>query len=95
MLLKGSFVNRKARRCRRAVNDDRPRSPTPSGALICLEEPTKGMVEAARSAGKWDYNGRRYHRLQIRTIGDLLAKRGFEPPAPVQPLNWEPGRLPL
>jgi hypothetical protein len=54
------------------------------------------MSEAARSAGKWLYNGREYDRVQIRTVGDLLAKRGFETPAAVQPLDWErQGRLPF
>ena len=54
------------------------------------------MSEAARSAGKWLYNGREYDRVQIRTVGDLLAKRGFETPAAVQTLDWErQGRLPF
>lgn len=66
------------------------------GGFICLESPTKGMVEAARSAGRWEYHGQNYDRVQIRTVGDLLAKRGFQTPAPVQPLDWErQGRLPF
>ena len=48
------------------------------GGFICLEDPIKGMRQTAGSAGQWEYNGRLYDRVQIRTIGDLLAKRGFE-----------------
>ena len=48
------------------------------------------------SAGEWEHGGRRYERVQIRTVTELLAKRGFETPAPVQPLDWErQGRLPF
>jgi hypothetical protein len=66
------------------------------GGFICQEEPTKGMASAAKDAGRWEYNGREYDRVQIRTVGDLLAKRGFETPVPVQPLDWErQGRLPF
>ena len=66
------------------------------GGFICLEPPTKGMAEAARDAGRWEYSGRQYERVQIRTIAELLAKRGFETPAPVQTLDWErQGRLPF
>ena len=66
------------------------------GGFICLEEPSKGMLQAAGSAGKWEYNGRQYERVQIRSVADLLAHRGFETPAPVQPLDWErQGRLPF
>ena len=66
------------------------------GGFICLEPPTKGMAEAAREAGKWAYNGREYQRVQIRTVEDLLAKRGFEMPAAVQTLDWDrQGRLPF
>ncbi len=56
----------------------------------------KGVMQAAGSAGRWEYNERQYERVQIRTIGDLLAKRWFDTPAPVQPLDWERrGRLPF
>lgn len=66
------------------------------GGFICLEPPTKGMAQAASDAGGWEFNGRRYQRVQIRTVEDLLGRRGFEMPAPVQPLDWErQGRLPF
>ncbi len=44
------------------------------GALITMKEPTKPMREEAAEAGFYDspYGGR-YSRLQILTVGDLLA----------------------
>jgi site-specific DNA-methyltransferase (adenine-specific) len=58
------------------------------GGLICLQEPTKGMLSEAAAAGIYTYQGTDYHRLQIRTIGDLLEGRGFDTPSRVQTLNW-------
>jgi hypothetical protein len=50
------------------------------------------MNEAAQGTGRREANG----GLQIRTVEDLLAKRAFETPVPVQPLDWEwQGRLPF
>jgi len=58
------------------------------GGLICLHEPTKGMrVEEARG-GLWDYLGQPYQRLQIRTVGELLAGKAFNTPSRVQTLDW-------
>jgi DNA modification methylase len=67
------------------------------GGFICLDEKvTQGMKEAARNAGKWTYDEWEYDRVQIRTIADLLAKRGFDTPGRVEPLDWErQGRLPF
>jgi hypothetical protein len=59
------------------------------GGLICLEKPTKGMWQAVADAGMWRHGLFPYPRLQIRTIEDLFAKKGFHTPTPVQPLNWE------
>ncbi|MDQ7794104.1 MAG: site-specific DNA-methyltransferase [bacterium] len=59
------------------------------GGLVCLNEPTRGMREAAGSAGMCDYLGIAYPRLQIRTIGDLLGKQAFSTPSRVQTLDWE------
>jgi hypothetical protein len=59
------------------------------GGFICLEKPTKGMLEEAASAGVYSYNGKDYHRLQIRTIDDLIQGRGFETPSRIETLSWE------
>jgi DNA modification methylase len=61
---------------------------TEMGGLICLQEPTKGMWDACARAGIYTYRGRDYHRLQIRTIDDLLNGKGFDTPSRVQTLNW-------
>ena len=58
------------------------------GGLICLQDPTKGMLKDVADAGVWDYLGRDYHRLQIRTVGELLEGKGFDTPSRVQTLDW-------
>ncbi len=58
------------------------------GGLICLHEPTKGMLSEAASAGIYHYQGTNYDRLQIRTIQELLEGKGFHTPSRVQTLNW-------
>jgi hypothetical protein len=57
--------------------------------FICLEEPTKGMVQAAARAGMYEYRGEQYPRIQIRTVADLLDHKMFETPSRVQALGWE------
>lgn len=51
---------------------------------ICRDEGVKGG-----EAGMYNYLGRDYPRLQIRTIEDLLAKRAFDTPSRVQTMDWE------
>jgi DNA modification methylase len=58
------------------------------GGLICLQHPTKGMLSEAATAGIYTYGGTEYHRLQIRTIQDLLDGNGFDTPSRVQTLSW-------
>lgn len=58
------------------------------GGFICLQEPTKGMISEAAAAGIYNYRGTDYHRLQVRTVEDLLAGRGFDTPSQVQTLDW-------
>ncbi|MDB5371799.1 MAG: mod [Belnapia sp.] len=71
-------------------------SNTELGGFICLEEPTRAMRDAAASSGMYNYQGRAYPRLQLRSIGDLLAGRGFDTPSRVQTLGWQKqGVLPL
>jgi DNA modification methylase len=58
------------------------------GGLICLQQPTKGMERDVADAGVWTYQGRDYHRLQIRTVAELLDGRAFDTPSRVQTLDW-------
>jgi hypothetical protein len=53
------------------------------GVLITMAEPTQPMRTEAASAGFYhsDYFGRDYPRLQIRTVGELLAGKGIDYPA--------------
>jgi DNA modification methylase len=57
------------------------------GGLICLETPTKGMLEEEASGGLYTYQGTNYHRLQIRTIQDLLDGKWFDTPSKVRTLG--------
>ena len=56
--------------------------------FICLEKPTRGMLQEAAEAGIYEYQGKPYERLQIRTIDDLLDGRGFDTPTQVRTLDW-------
>ena len=57
------------------------------GGLICLENPTKGMRDEEASGGIYTYQGRDYHRLQIRTTQDLLDGKWFDTPLMVRTLG--------
>lgn len=59
------------------------------GGMICLQEPTRGMLEEAAKAGRYDYLGTGYDRLQIRTIRELLDGRAFATPSKIETLSWE------
>jgi DNA modification methylase len=59
------------------------------GGFICLQEPTKGMRDAAAAAGLYTYRGQTYPKLQLRSIADLLAGRGFQTPSKVQTMGWQ------
>lgn len=69
---------------------------TELGGLIALQPPTKGMLDEAAKAGIYTYLGREYHRLQIRTIQELLGGKAFDTPSRVQTLDWmKQGVLPI
>ena len=52
------------------------------GVLITMRDPTRPMREEAASAGFYDSAwGTRHPRLQILTVGDLLAGRDIDRPA--------------
>lgn len=57
--------------------------------FICLQEPTKGMKDIAAKGGMIEHEGAKYPRVQIRTVGDLLAGRFFDTPARARTLSWE------
>lgn len=56
--------------------------------FICLAPITPGMKTAAADAGMFKYLGKDYERVQLRTVEDLLAGRGFDTPSKVQTLGW-------
>jgi site-specific DNA-methyltransferase (adenine-specific) len=50
------------------------REKTPIGLFVCLEEPTAPMKKEAAASGLYrGGNGKEYPRLQVLTIGELLA----------------------
>jgi hypothetical protein len=53
------------------------------GVLLTMQEPTRPMREEAASAGFYDSSwGSRHPRLQILTVGELLAGKTIDYPAP-------------
>lgn len=56
--------------------------------FISLGPPTKGMTDVVAKAGLYVYQGQKYDRVQIRTIEDLLAGKGFDTPSKVGTLEW-------
>jgi DNA modification methylase len=59
----------------RALNHVREREGAEIGLLISLEEPTKGMIADAASAGLYESAaGKKYPRIQLLTIEGLLNK---------------------
>ncbi|MGI8575789.1 MAG: DNA methyltransferase, partial [Egibacteraceae bacterium] len=57
------------------------------GLMITLAEPTPGMVETAKQAGSyvWDLTGRRFDRVQIVTVAQLLSGQTLQLPAAFLP----------
>jgi adenine specific DNA methylase Mod len=57
------------------------------GVLITLAEPTKGMLEEARSSGSFDYefSGARFPKIQILTVAELLKGKKPHMPSPINP----------
>ena len=53
------------------------------GVLISIEEPTKPMVTEAAGAGFYTsaFNGQKFPRVQLRTIGQLMAGVAIERPS--------------
>lgn len=57
------------------------------GVLVLFNEPTRGMTEAARAAGGyvWPVNGRRFPKIQIITVAEILAGKRLDMPTPFAP----------
>ena len=57
------------------------------GVLIMMDDPTAGMADAANNSGMYrhEFTGREYPRVQIITVGDLLAGRRVNMPTPFMP----------
>jgi DNA modification methylase len=56
------------------------------GIMVTLNPPTKGMLEAAASAGVYRHvNGRTYPRVQIMAVADLLGGRTPDRPSTLMP----------
>lgn len=60
---------------------------TELGGLICLESPTKGIRQEVADGGRYEYMGKKYDRLQVRTIEDLLNGKYFGMPSVVRTLG--------
>ena len=69
----------------------REREAAEIGILISLEEPTRGMIKDATSAGFYESpNGKKFPRIQLLTIGNLLeGKAHAEHPDYEPDLNFK------
>lgn len=63
------------------------------GVLILMHPPTKGMKDAARTSGvyEWALMGRKYPKVQIITIPDLFGGKAVDIPTPMLPYVKAPG----
>jgi hypothetical protein len=63
--------------------------------FISLEEPTRGIVQDAASAGFYESpNGKKFPRVQLLTIGDLLeGKTRAEHPDYEPDLNFKKAKM--
>jgi hypothetical protein len=57
------------------------------GVFICMTPPTPGMKEVAQKSGayEWPITGKRYPRVQIITVDELLAGKRPDMPTPFIP----------
>lgn len=57
------------------------------GVLVALEEPTRGMTDAAQHAGlyTWPWNGETFPKVQIVTVGELLQGTRLDAPPSLLP----------
>lgn len=57
------------------------------GIFVSLANPTRGMVEAARSSGtfRYEFSGTEYPKIQLLTVADLLGGRRPNMPTPINP----------
>ena len=68
------------------------------GVLISLADSTSAMRSEAADVGFYEFKGKRYPKLQLRSISELLAGRGIEYPPTVdtvfRPTIWPPESIP-
>jgi len=62
----------------------------PIGVLAILNEPTKGMVTQAAAAGFYESAGRKYQRVQIITVKEMLSGKRPDLPSPASPFAKAP-----
>jgi DNA modification methylase len=85
--VKGGHVN--PAHVRELVGTLAHQTATQLAGFICMEKPTKGMVQEAAKGGMFTYQGVQYPRVQIRTVEELLDERSFETPSRVKTLGWQ------
>lgn len=65
---------------------------TEMAGFLCLDPPTKGMVDEAAKAGVFTYQGVQYPRMQIRTVQQLLGGQRLDTPARIGTFGREKER---
>ena len=73
------------RELRGAMDDDKP-----IGVLVILKPPTKGMVTQAAAAGYYESAGRKFRRVQIITVEEILNDKRPDIPSVRSPFAKAP-----
>jgi len=57
------------------------------GVLVCLTEPTRGVLDAVRHSGSYEHpvSGTSYPKTQVVTVAELLAGKGPKMPTTILP----------
>ena len=73
------------REVRGSLGEDKP-----IGVLVTLVPPTRGMITQASAAGFYESHGRKYPRVQIITIEEMLGGKRIGVPSPASPFAKAP-----
>jgi len=65
---------------------------TELAGFISLREPTKAMREEADAAGVFTWEGERYPRIQLLTVGEILAGERWRCPSMVRTARKDGGQ---
>lgn len=63
------------------------------GVFICLARPTAGVLREAQQAGGYQYGSKVYPRIQVLTVGEILAGQLPDIPRGAVNVSYEQKRV--